>query len=157
MSGSRGCRGSGLIIEGLCLQLGGTLARNLETLRPCRHGEPLAPTTKLRAIIDAIDGRRGSPALAELSEQFGYSRRHFARIFAEATGMTYSQYISTKRIGLAKNLLSETRMPIKEIAFELGFEDSHSFSRAFRGAVGRCPTDYRSDLQQSSTALRLIR
>jgi len=140
-------RSSSLIIEGLCLQLEGTLPQHIETLPTNRIAEASAHSAKLLALLDSVDGRRGTPALSELSERLGCSRRHFARIFTKVTGTTYSQYLSAKRIGLAKDLITQTRKPMKEIAFELGFQDSHSFSRAFRSAVGCRPTYYRSDFQ----------
>jgi len=140
-------RHSCLIIEGLCLQLEGTLAQHIETLSRNRSRAASAPSAKLLTMLECVDGRRGTPALSELSERLGCSRRHFARMFAEVTGTTYSRYLSAKRIRVAKDLITQTRKPMKEIAFELGFQDSHSFSRAFRSAVGRCPTDYRSDFE----------
>jgi AraC-like DNA-binding protein len=140
-------RYSCLIIEGLCLQLEGALAQHIETLPTNRIGEASTPSAKLLAMLEFVDGRRGTPALSELSKRFGCSRRHFARVFTEVTGTTYSRYLSAKRIRVAKDLITQTRKPMKEIAFELGFQDSHSFSRAFRSAVGRCPTEYRSDFE----------
>jgi two-component system response regulator YesN len=47
------------------------------------------------------------------------------------------------RIQIAKNLLLETPLSIKEIAEELGYMRQHEFSRAFHRVTGRSPTVWR--------------
>ena len=76
-----------------------------------------------------------------------YSR--FRKIFKEYTGFAPSQYIQEVRITLAKEMLTNTAMSIKEIAFELGYDNSDYFFTVFRKMVGITPLCYRKQTQGS--------
>lgn len=84
------------------------------------------------------------PGVAELAEVCGFSERHFAKMFRAQTGMTLSQYIKSVRVANAKFLLGETKLPLKEIAYRLGYSSAANFSTAFTSATGMTPGQYRS-------------
>lgn len=71
----------------------------------------------------------------------GYSS--FRKIFREYTGFAPMQYIHEHKIGKARELLSNTDIPIKEIAYRLGFENHEYFFTAFRKTTGQTPLHYR--------------
>lgn len=71
------------------------------------------------------------------------SVRQLNRIFVESLNMTVTQCIKSKRINLAKEYLTQTRLSVKEIAFLTGFDDAASLCKAFRREVGVSPKDYR--------------
>ena len=81
---------------------------------------------------------------AALSERFGYHPYHINRIMKELTGLTTHEYVMTRRTERARTLLSETDMPVAQIAQTLGFADSSHFSRVFRKHTGTAPNEYRS-------------
>jgi AraC-like DNA-binding protein len=67
----------------------------------------------------------------------------FCQAFKEAIGMTCSEYITLQRIRLAKKMLREENLLVKEIAYRVGYADPSYFSRRFRQIEGRAPTSYR--------------
>lgn len=71
------------------------------------------------------------------------STNHFSTIFSQKTGMTFSEYLTYVRIKKAKELLASTNMKAYEIAFQVGYNDSHYFSNVFKKIVSCTPTDFR--------------
>lgn len=67
----------------------------------------------------------------------------FRKIFKEYTGFAPSQYIQEVRIKIAKELLANTSMPIKEIAYELGYENKDYFFTVFKKVTQTTPIGYR--------------
>jgi AraC-like DNA-binding protein/mannose-6-phosphate isomerase-like protein (cupin superfamily) len=82
-------------------------------------------------------------SLEEAAEFTGYSKFHFSRLFKEYIGSTYYEYIQSLRIRTAKELLA-TDISVTEVAYQTGFNDLASFSRAFKNNTGITPTKYRS-------------
>jgi len=65
------------------------------------------------------------------------------RIFKKSYGMTPYDYHMKNRISKAISLLSGTNLPVREIAYMLGFCDEHYFSSVFKSKTEKKPTDYR--------------
>jgi AraC family transcriptional regulator len=84
-----------------------------------------------------------APTVPELAARCGLSERYFAKLFREQTGCTVVQYIQSSQIAKAKAYLLETDLPLKEIAFRLGFSTPSNFSAAFRSATGVTPGEFR--------------
>ena len=80
------------------------------------------------ALSDAIPGYEG------LRHRF---RRHF--------GMSPREMLLRSRMSLARHLLLETGLSIKEIATQVGYQRQHEFWRAFRKATGASPSDWREN------------
>lgn len=79
----------------------------------------------------------------ELAKMTFMSYSRFRKIFKDYTGFAPSQYIQEVRLTMAKEMLTNTMMPIKEIAFELGYENKDYFFTVFRKATGMTPAGYR--------------
>jgi AraC-like DNA-binding protein len=79
----------------------------------------------------------------KLAETTCMSYSKFRKIFKEYTGFAPSQYIQEVRINMAKELLTNTSRSIKEIAFELGYDNKDYFFTAFRKVSGMTPAGYR--------------
>lgn len=73
-----------------------------------------------------------------LSEQFHISRYHMMRLFKQETGYTIGDYLTSKRLMLARKLLSED-YPITELCYACGFSSYAAFSRAYRAAYNEPP------------------
>lgn len=71
----------------------------------------------------------------------GYSK--FRKVFKEYTGFSPLQYIQEVRISIAKELLTNTSKSIKEISFELGYENKDYFFTVFKKVSGLTPVAYR--------------
>ncbi len=83
-------------------------------------------------------------SLAELSDALGYNKRYLSRIFKENLGVTVNEYITDKKLTLAKQLLTGSDETISSIASMLGFEDGGYFMRLFKKHEGITCGEYRN-------------
>ncbi len=83
--------------------------------------------------------------LQDVAREVGMSQSHFSTVFAQETGITFTQFLTALRIGKAKELLSATRMRSSEIAFAVGYNDAHYFSYMFKKQTGLTPSEYRRE------------
>lgn len=82
--------------------------------------------------------------LEEVSNFVNISSFYFSKIFKEYTGKNYVDYITDLRIEMAKEKLREGIESIKEICYEIGYNDPNYFSRVFKKVEGLSPTEYKS-------------
>ena len=131
------------------------------TFRPCLKCRPeIAPgpglawtamdasRTLAQQAAQALDAQAASgeaPGLAALSQRMGVSDRHLRRIFAAEHGVTPIQYLHTRRLLLAKQLLTDTRMPMTQVAFASGFRSLRRFNTAFAQSYRMSPSRLRGD------------
>ena len=81
--------------------------------------------------------------LQDVAGEVHLSQSHFSTVFAQETGLTFTQYLTALRIGKAKELLEATEMRSSQIAQEVGYNDSHYFSYLFKKTTGLTPSEYR--------------
>ncbi len=91
--------------------------------------------------LDLIDMECSN--LDELAEKAGLSKYYFCRRFKKITGRTPWEVLCERRLERAKELLLSTKMSIKQIAHQLGFESADYFSRKFQAFSGFKPSAYR--------------
>jgi AraC family transcriptional regulator len=97
-----------------------------------------------RSVVQYIEENLSENiSLAELAELARLSIFHFSRAFKQSFGMPPHRYHTSRRIERAKVLLAKPNQSVTEIALDMGFNDTSSFTAAFRRLVGRTPTDYR--------------
>ena len=75
--------------------------------------------------------REGPPSIAGLATRIGVSARHVRRIFEAHWGVSPLQYLQTRRLLMAKQLLTDTRLPIAQVAGLSGFSSVRRFNAAF--------------------------
>src|SRR3989344_5433245 len=106
--------------------------------RPCLRCRPeLAPQALVWSVQDA------SGILVQQAERLGVSDRHLRRIFEAALGVSPLQYLQTRRLLTAKQLLTDTPMPVTQVALASGFASVRRFNAAFSGHYGLNPTQLR--------------
>jgi AraC-like DNA-binding protein len=81
--------------------------------------------------------------LDEISQKAFLSRYHFHRLFSRVYKKTPHQYLTSKRIEKAKDLLSKNKQ-VSKVCSEVGFESLGSFSILFKKEIGFAPTYYRN-------------
>ena len=127
--------------------------------RPCLRCRPeLAPNSLRWSIQDAsailarqavrlLDEpdawREGVPVLEQLAARLGVSDRHVRRIFEAEFGVSPVQYLQTRRLLTAKQLLADTDLPITQVALISGYSSVRRFNAAFAGHYGLNPTQLR--------------
>ena len=113
---------------------------NPRQLPPLAQRDPVI-SEAVAKINENLHKKIHLPALAEASF---LSYVQFSRRFKAAMGMTVQSYISEMRLKKAKQLLSDSDMPIKEIARSCGFANEYYFSNFFKEHQNISPTDFRN-------------
>lgn len=85
----------------------------------------------------------GLPSVQYLSDEFKMSPQYMRSLLKTLTGQTTQQIIHEKLIEKAKEKLSTTELSVSEIAYELGFEHSQSFSKLFKAKTDISPLEFR--------------
>ena len=128
--------------------------------RPCLRCRPeLAPGLSLMdssatlaqaaaRMIDAAVQAGAAASMPAVAERLGVSDRHLRRIFIAQHGVKPVEYLSTRRLLLAKQLLTDTRQPITQVALASGFASLRRFNAAFVERYRLSP----SRLRRSGTA-----
>lgn len=78
----------------------------------------------------------------EMARELGISRFHLSRVFRSRLHVGFNTYVNGVRVGYARELLAGGDS-VTDIAFACGFESTRTFNRAFRGACGMSPREYR--------------
>lgn len=82
------------------------------------------------------------PELEELLNRHGISYERFRKIFRQITGHSPHDYWIRRRIDHAKIMLTQQRLSVKQVAYQLGYPDPFSFSRQFKQVVGISPSRF---------------
>jgi AraC family transcriptional regulator, regulatory protein of adaptative response / DNA-3-methyladenine glycosylase II len=91
--------------------------------------------------------------LEQVAAEFGWSSRQIRRILQQELGVSPIDLLQTRRLLLAKQLLTETALPVTEIAFASGFASLRRFNDAFGGRYGMPPSRFRKAADGSSVRL----
>ena len=87
---------------------------------------------------------KGLPSVQSISETLNVSPNYLSSLLKVLTGQTTQQHIHNKLIEKAKEKLSTTNLSVSEIAYELGFEHSQSFSKLFKAKTNSSPLEFRA-------------
>jgi len=137
-----------------CRFFGHAAAAESAGFRPCLRCRPeLAPGLSLvdspgvlaaeaARLIGARSGD-GDLYLPDVARQLGVTDRHLRRIFQAAHGVSPIDYLTTRRLLLAKQLLTDTALPVTEVALASGFASLRRFNAAFAARYRLSPTALR--------------
>lgn len=87
---------------------------------------------------------KGLPTVQHIAMQLNVSPKYLSNLLRVLTGQNTQQHIHNKLIEKAKERLSTTHLSVSEIAYELGFEHSQSFSRLFKQKTHQSPVEFRA-------------
>ncbi len=123
--------------------------------RPCMKCRPeLAPgcasidassRQAQRAALIIEENRLVESDIFELARKLGMTDRHLRRIFAAEFGVSPVQYLQTCRLLLAKNLLTDTSLPVTQVAMSSGFGSVRRFNDLFKSRYKLTPSDLRKN------------
>ena len=91
------------------------------------------------------DNFNNSPSLGALSRLLHLSIEQTERTIKRIYGVSFREQIVLLKVSYAKQLLSDTHMPINEIATSLGYSMPHAFSNIFKSRCGMTPLQYRKE------------
>jgi AraC family transcriptional regulator of adaptative response / DNA-3-methyladenine glycosylase II len=100
-----------------------------------------------RSATDVVETRSPEAqgaTVARLAARLGVSDRHLRRIFETALGVSPLQYLQTRRLLTAKQLLTDTDMPVTEVALASGFASVRRFNAAFSEHYSLNPSQVRA-------------
>ena len=149
-----------------CAFFGSAAAAERAGYRPCLRCRPeLAPGNaridSVQRLAAAAADRIESGALTEmgvdaLARQLGVSDRHLRRIIQSEFGVSPIELAQTQRLLLAKRLLTDTRLPVIEVAYASGFRSLRRFNALFRERYRLNPTDLRKGTPVESVSETLL-
>ncbi|MDQ0886313.1 two-component system response regulator YesN [Paenibacillus sp. V4I9] len=106
--------------------------------------ELLISKETVKKIIQYIDSSYTEDiSLSMLSRQFNISLGYLSALIKKETGTNYSDYVVTKRLNLAKELLSDVSLSIQEIVERVGYKDYFHFNKLFKKHFGITPSKHR--------------
>jgi AraC family transcriptional regulator of adaptative response / DNA-3-methyladenine glycosylase II len=117
---------------------------------PVDDAERIAQLIVQRLEEGHFDEKAG---LEEIADQFELSSRQIRRIIRKELGVPPIQLLLTRRLLLAKQLLTETTLPITEVAFASGFSSLRRFNDAFNRRYGMPPTRLRKRATEDAAAI----
>ena len=136
--------------------------------RPCLRCRPEAApgtpawsgtsTTVKRGLRLISEGALDEQSIEELSDKLGVTSRHLGRLFNQHLGVSPQAIAQTRRLHFAKKLISETGLPMTEIAMSSGYGSVRRFNDHIRKVYNRSPTllrDKRSVDADAGVKLRL--
>lgn len=102
-----------------------------------------------RVVERIMDVAEVTPTVGELAEMTALSERHLLRVFKDAKGVSLVEFIRKARLERARQLLASTDLPLKEVAYRLGFSSHASFTTAFGREMNVTPCGYRRENRRS--------
>jgi transcriptional regulator GlxA family with amidase domain len=84
----------------------------------------------------------------EVARRVATSPRQLRRSFAESGGVSFRAFVTNLRMRRAAALLLTTDVPVTEVAYTVGYRDASQFTKAFKRAHGRSPTQWRSSTNE---------
>jgi AraC family transcriptional regulator len=129
----------------MTLALAAHVVRSLSLQPPALAPSARLDDPRLARVAEHIETRLTDDlSLEALAAIAAMSPFHFARAFKAATGEPPHRFVMRRRVERAKVLLKTTALPVAEIAFRAGWENSSHFTQAFKAVAGVTPGVWRS-------------
>lgn len=94
-----------------------------------------------------------APGLKEVAEYVHLNASYFSQLFKEQTGLTFSDFLSRRKLQKGKELLLMSNLPIHEIAEQVGYQNSKSFIKVFKENTGLSPSQYRKQMTDDTSGI----
>ena len=91
-------------------------------------------------------------SLSEVAKAVNMSAFYFCKMFKQATGLTFTDYLARIRVEKVKNMLLDPHKRVSEVAFAAGFQSLSQFNRVFRKVAGEAPSAYRERIHKTAAA-----
>lgn len=98
---------------------------------------------RVRHIRNIIDQSQSPPNIEEIAADLNLTSEYLNRMFKKRTGKTLIAYSKAARLERAMALLNDVSVPLKQIAYDLGYCSASAFCTAFRVSTGMTPRQYR--------------
>lgn len=111
-------------------------------------------SAQVREALQFVDSHLGEAiTMREVAEHIHTNASYFSVLFKEQTGLTFSDYLTRRRIQRAKELLTNTQLSIADIAEQVGYQTAKYFVKVFRSHENLSPSQYRQSNKDSSASI----
>jgi AraC-like DNA-binding protein len=94
-------------------------------------------------VLRFIEEHYKDGELSDLAESLHYDLYWISRTIKKLTGRTYTELVQAKRLSQAAYLLNNTKIPVSDIGYAVGYNNLSYFYRIFKGRHGASPKQYR--------------
>ncbi|MBM7567562.1 response regulator [Paenibacillus sacheonensis] len=120
----------------------------LSALRRIRELREEQTVTVMDRAVSYISQRYTEDiSLEDAADHVHLNPFYFSKVFKQHIGANFIDYVTGLRIDKAKRLLEEGQLILKEVCYEVGYNDPNYFSRVFKKVTGVTPSEYRSQLR----------
>jgi len=110
------------------------------------HQMRLEPDVVQRIKQYIVSHSQEDISLETISREVSLSPFYISKVFKEQLGINYIDFLTECRIQKAKSLMGNPGLSLKEISYEVGYNDPNYFSKVFKRSCGVAPTDYRKTM-----------
>lgn len=108
----------------------------------------------LDELIHRIETNPGTSInIDQAAEEVNFSRSHFCRLFRQQTGLSFTAFLTKKRIEMACDLLTKTSMRVDEVASIVGINNTYYFKKLFERETGLTVEDWGTQNRQAGLNL----
>jgi AraC family transcriptional regulator, regulatory protein of adaptative response / methylphosphotriester-DNA alkyltransferase methyltransferase len=102
-------------------------------------------TAIFREAAAVVEAEFARPiTLEEVARRVATSPRQLRRAFSEVGGTSFRSFLTSVRMGRARELLASTDIPVAEVARRVGYRQATQFTKAFRRAYAATPSEFRA-------------
>lgn len=116
------------------------------SLPDTQESVPVNPGMMSKVINEIQENYTGVISLSGLAEKYGVSSGYLSAQLKQELGLSFSEYITSKRIQRAKELLRDETLSVEVIAEMTGYNDYFYFTKVFKKTTGISPSKYRKNL-----------
>ena len=84
-------------------------------------------------------------SMQDVARAMNYSDAYFCKLFKQCFKVNFSAWLNEFRVEKAKELLTATRLSVREVSIACGYADANYFARVFKRITGMTPSEYRSN------------
>lgn len=111
------------------------------------EGEDIIPASTIQKIMEEIKKNyTENITLTDLADKYGISVSRLSELLKQHFQLSFSEYIVSKRVQKAKELLADEKLSIDAIAEAVGYNDYFYFTKVFKKNTGISPSKYRKEL-----------
>lgn len=126
-----------MLIKNVYLKLDAYMAEEEKRMKE-KLGKPMG-----EAVRFMKEHYRDAISLEDAASAAGVSAGYLGKLFKREMDIGFNEYLTQIRLEKSQELLAETALSIKEIAFMVGYPDEKYYSKLFKKVTGIKPTDYR--------------
>lgn len=105
---------------------------------------PKVEENRLSKVISFVsDNFTRDISLEEVSDIASMTPQSFCRFFKKRTNKTFVQFLNEYRVGKARVMLTDNKLPVSQICYDLGFNSLTNFNRMFKKRYNCTPVEYR--------------